>query len=301
MELNGDGHLDILSGTYSRKDKDMAGLFQVLHGSANGFQKAVVLNGSDGAPLILPQKDEVTDRICTRPFAVDYDGDGQLDIVAGNFTGTFGLFRGEGGGKFAPNATWLEGNDGPLRVDGHGDPFFVDWDGDGDLDLMSGSAAGGVFLFTNVGTRKEPKWGARTTLLEPSGHQGPAGADVQFGDAHCKAPAADTRIWVDDVDGDGKLDVLVGDQLTLLHVSKGVTEADAKKQLAAWQKKQQEFFESPPGDGEEAQKKWQQKYQALEEERDRFARPEMTGFIWLLRQKPDTKATGKATGNASGQ
>ena len=30
MELNGDGHLDILSGSYSRQSEDMAGLFQVL-------------------------------------------------------------------------------------------------------------------------------------------------------------------------------------------------------------------------------------------------------------------------------
>jgi len=296
VELNGDGHIDILSGTYSRKDKDMAGLFQVLWGTKDGWTKAEILKGTDGEPLILPQSKEVTDRICTRPFAVDYDGDGKLDIVAGNFGGTFGLFRGEGGGKFAPKATWLEGSGGKLQVDSHGDPFFVDWDKDGDLDLISGSARGGVYLFTNNGNRTEPKYGKRATLVEAAGNHGNGSGseDVKFGDAHCKAPAADTRVWVDDVDGDGKLDLLLGDQITLLHLGKGVEEADARKRLAAWQKKQQDFFKTETGDSPEAQKKWREQYEALEKERDEFARQEMTGFVWLLRQKANgQKANGQ--------
>jgi hypothetical protein len=300
VDLNGDGKLDILSGSYSRHDKDMAGLFQVLWGTGDGWKKATVLQGSDGEPLILPRTDEVTDRICTRPFAVDYDGDGNLDIVSGNFGGTFAMFRGEANGKFAPQATWLENGQGKLQVDAHSDPFFVDWDKDGDLDLVSGSAQGGVFLFRNEGTRKAPKWSARQTLLEQAGHHGHAtdGDGPTLGDAHLKGPSADTRVWVDDVDGDGMLDLLVGDQIVLVHAAKGVDEASAKKQFVAWQKKQQEFFQQPQGDGEAAQKEWQQKYEALEKERDAFARQEMTGFVWLLRQKgpatgKDAKANGK--------
>ena len=40
-------------------------------------------------------KENVTDKICTRPFAVDLNGDGKLDIVSGNFSGTFGFFAGD--------------------------------------------------------------------------------------------------------------------------------------------------------------------------------------------------------------
>ena len=48
-DIDGDGHLDILSGSYSRMDKDMAGLFQVLYGKADKtFRKAEVLKGTDG-------------------------------------------------------------------------------------------------------------------------------------------------------------------------------------------------------------------------------------------------------------
>lgn len=289
MDLDGDGAIDVLSGSYSRQDRDMAGLFQVLRGGKDGtWAKATVVNDSDGAPLILPRgdgDDDVIDRICTRPFACDLDGDGKLDLVVGNFRGTFGVFRGEGGGKFAANATWLERNGERLQVDGHGDPFVVDIDGDGDLDLVSGSAQGGVFLFANVGDRTKVVWGERQTLLAPAGHGITEPDAVKFGDAHVVAPGSDTRVWAADVDGDGKLDLLVGDRVTLLHVGKGVSEADARQKFLAWSKKQAEFFQQPQAETEDGMKKWQQDYQALEKEREAFATEDMTGFVWLLRGK----------------
>lgn len=303
MDLNGDGNLDILSGSYSRQDRDMAGLFQVLWGKPDGsFGKAQVLDGSDGQPLLLPKSENVTDRICTRPFAVDLDGDGNLDLVAGNFTGTFAWFRGEGKGKFAPTSTWLEQDGAPLRTDGHGDPFFVDWDQDGDFDLFSGSSQGGVFYFANEGSKTAPKFGKRITVLKAHGHAMP-GPDAKFGDAHLTGPSADTRVWVADVDKDGKLDLLVGDQIVLLHVAAGVTEDEARTKFAAWNKKQEALFkeqakraeqEAEAEKGEKGEQKaieitassdFQERYEALQKERDAFLVQESTGFVWLLRGK----------------
>ena len=121
MDIDGDGHRDILSGSYSRMEQDMAGLFQVLHGKADGtFRRAEVLKGTDGEPLIIPIKgrEQMTENICTRPFAVDWDGDGQLDLVVGNFAGTFYWFKGQGKGKFPPRPELIKAGDSPLRVAG---------------------------------------------------------------------------------------------------------------------------------------------------------------------------------------
>ena len=49
MDLNNDGHRDILSGSYSRMGESMAGLFQVLWGQGRGkFKQSAVLNGTEG-------------------------------------------------------------------------------------------------------------------------------------------------------------------------------------------------------------------------------------------------------------
>ena len=150
MDIDGDGRRDILSGSYSRMTNDMAGLFQVLHGKADGtFGKAEVLKGTDGEPLIIPVQskpgkgDDWVNNICTRPFAVDWDGDGHLDLVVGTFPGSLYLFKGQGHGKFLPKPEQMKAGDQPLKVEGHhGDPFVVDWDGDGHLDLVVGTFPG---------------------------------------------------------------------------------------------------------------------------------------------------------------
>ena len=289
MELDGDGHIDILSGSYSWHEQPMAGVFQLLRGSAGGgFRAAETLPGSDGKPLVITPRgdgdDAVVERICTRPFAVDLDGDGRLDLVAGNFRGTFAVFRGEAGGTFAPQNTWLEADGVPLQVDCHSDPFLVDWDGDGDFDLLSGSAEGGAFLFTNLGSRTAPTFAATpTTLLAP--HERTAEEPtVAFGDAHLTQPTRATRVWADDVDGDGKLDLLLGDSITLCHLQPGVDEAAARTAIAAWKKRQEALLASR-GEGEPSEADENRviaAFEALQQERAQVVRDEMTGFVWVM-------------------
>jgi hypothetical protein len=50
-------------------EKAMAGLFQVLRGQSDGaFKKSEVLNGTNGAPLIIPVEGENwVENICTGP------------------------------------------------------------------------------------------------------------------------------------------------------------------------------------------------------------------------------------------
>jgi hypothetical protein len=288
VDIDGDGHLDILSGSYSRMERDMAGLFQVLYGKGDGtFRKAEVLKGTDGKPLIIPAKgdEQLTEKICTRPFAVDWDGDGKLDLVVGNFSGTFYWFKGEGKGKFAPKPELIKSGGQPLRIPAaHSDPFVIDWDGDGDLDLLSGTSNGGVYWAENkAGKGKVPDLAPFRPLIQP-GHPVAPGQPLREGDL--KGPTHATRVWVADVNGDGKFDILVGDSVTLVSPVKGLSDAEFKKKYAEWEKEFKAVQASlNSGNDAKAQQKAVQEYQKVYNRRTEFMHEEMTGFVWLYLQK----------------
>jgi FG-GAP-like repeat len=272
VDLNGDGHRDILSGSYSRMEQEMAGLFQVLYGNEDRtFRKAEVLKGTDGQPLIIPIKgrEQMTENICTRPFAVDWDADGHLDLVVGNFSGTFYWFKGEGEGKFRPKPQPIKTGDRPLQIQGaHSDPFAIDWDGDGDLDLLSGSSNGGVQWAENrAGKGKLPELRPFQSLIKP----GRSAEDGQLlSEEQLTGPTTSTRVWVDDVNGDGKLDLLLGDSTTLVSPAKGLSEEEFKKKSAAWQARRSKGTED---------------FSKLYQQRDEFMKEDRTGFVWLYLQK----------------
>ena len=291
MDLNGDGQKDILSGSYSRMKGGMAGLFQVLFGNQDGeFKPATTLNGTDGEPLIIPVDDRKyqTENICTRPTAVDWDNDGDLDLIVGNFAGSFYVFKGEGNDKFAPNPELIksDGNQ-PLKITGaHSDPFVIDWDGDGDLDLLSGSSSGGVQWAENHAEKgqKRPVLKSFKTLIEP-------GKRVAYGspltEKDLTGPTASTRIWVDDVNVDGKLDILVGDCVSLVSPAKGLSVAEYKSRQAKWQKELSEAaaaMQDTKADATERQAASKQ-YSELYRKRSEFVTEERTGFVWLYVQK----------------
>lgn len=267
----------------------MAGLFQVLHGKGDGtFRRAEVLKGTDDKPLIIPIKgsQQMIENICTRPFAIDWDGDGHLDLVVGNFGGTFYWFKGQGKGKFSPKPEQIKAGESPLRVEGyHSDPFVIDWDGDGDLDVLSGSNNGGVQWAENrAGKGKSPELSPFRPLIPP-GPAIKAGRAVREDDL--TGPSQATRIWVEDVNADGKLDLLVGDSVTLISPAKGVSAEEFEKKFADWEK----AFEaastamSTIARDAKAQAKANEEFSKLYNRRSEFMNEERTGFVWLYLQK----------------
>jgi hypothetical protein len=288
VDIDGDGHLDILSGSYSRMDRDMAGLFQVLYGKGDGtFRKAEVLKGTDGQPLIIPADNDrnVTDKICTRPFAVDWDGDGNLDLVVGNFSGTFYWFKGQGKGKFLPKPEQIMADGKPLKLPGaHGDPFIIDLDGDGSMDLVSGCSDGGVYWARNkAGKGKVPDLAPFQPLIPPGKALKP-GQPLRESDL--TGPTHATRVWVADINGDGKLDLIVGDDVTLVSPAKGISDEELTKKYAEWEK----AFQTALGalnsaKDDKARQKASEEYRKVYSQRSAFMREEMTGFVWVYLQK----------------
>ncbi|HZN40853.1 MAG TPA: VCBS repeat-containing protein [Planctomycetota bacterium] len=294
MDLNDDGKIDILSGCYAHdaNKEGMAGLFSVFWGQkGRSWKRPEVLNGSDGEPLIITAggQDPDIDRICTRPTAVDLDGDGKLDIVSGNFRGTFAFFAGQGKGKFAEKSTLLMADGAPLAVNSHSDPSFVDWDRDGDLDLVTGSAHGGVFLCENSGSAKEPKFQKPRTLLEVAKRE-----SGKLGDEHLTGPLDDSRVCVDDVNDDGKFDLLVGDNVSLVQPGKGVAPAVAAAKFRDFEAKRGELVSRRPAEGaaEAAMKKFDDEFEKLRKDVEKFVSFERTGFVWVLYQKSPAPVTG---------
>ena len=321
MDLNDDGQQDILSGSYSRMGQPMAGLFQVLWGNPDGtFQTAKELTGTDGKPLEInpedfdPETSRVSvEKICTRPTAVDWDNDGDLDLVVGNFGGSFYVFLGEGQGKFSPTAELILVREEPLKILGaHSDPFVVDWDRDGDLDLLSGSSQGGVQWAENVAEV------GQVPVLKPFEALIKAGPSIQQGqllrESDLTGPMSSTRVWVDDVNGDGKLDILVGDNARLISPAEGMGEEEYQERYAAWQEQikeaSQQLVEIQKQETalEESEEKpsllpdWlsamigggaskspveqaRERLNNLYAERSEFMQSESTGFVWLYVQK----------------
>jgi hypothetical protein len=259
VDLDGDGHLDILSGSWPGE------LFFFRGGPNRSFAAPVKLKHKDGKTInigggLRPEsgdmiliagdaKFEKTDKgnviiyegqrievpegkqagitgTASAAHAVDWDSDGDMDLLVGEIGGNVYLVPNEGKPK-APSfgkERRLQAGGEPLHVQGDAGPFVADWDGDGKFDLLVGAGDGSVTLFRNTGTVKEPKLAAGEVLVTPGENR--YGADAP------KEPCRGHRskICVADWNGDGRLDLLLGDFATQKPEPKKLTPEEQAEQ-----------------------------------------------------------------------
>ena len=120
---------------------------------------------------------------------LDGDGDGDQDVLIGEANGGVHAYQNTGSDR-APMWTARPEWDPPVNFGHYPAPALGDVDGDGDSDLLVGSG-GDVRAFENVGSRTAPTWRERSGWkLTRVGN--------------------DPRPALADIDGDGRMDVLVG-------------------------------------------------------------------------------------------
>ena len=323
MDVTGDGINDIVSGSYWSNDENcpdgnpQAGYVYLLVGKGNGdFEPATPLRNVAGQPVTnVPLSREklenyATDdiewaNICTTGHLADYDADGDLDLIAGSMHNSIFIHINHAKDpQSAPAFDELPKKLSILLPDMHSDPHLFDWDQDGDLDIVSGSESGSVYLSVNAGTAEKPDFQEFQRLVHVD-----ASYQQTTDDGQTIQPGRNARVWVDDVNHDGKMDLLVGDSTTIENSIPGLSDEEAARMKSEYQseigpinEKRQAIYSQFEKDmkkvaeNQQAAEKLQEKLQkdliplneemmTVREKEKRFVDRTSTGHVWLYLQK----------------
>jgi len=113
----------------------------------------------------------------------------------------------DGAVAFVP-AGRLTADDSPLQFGSQEKPYWVDWDGDGDFDLVAGQSLGYIRLYRNVGTRVRPRFSAPVEV-EAEGRPIRIYRDGVLGGRHWHGPMGYPSVACVDWDGDGRFDLVI--------------------------------------------------------------------------------------------
>ncbi len=160
----------------------------------NGITCAPVFNQVGALPITNPELITPTANY-SRPQLVDYDGDGDFDLLVGEKFGANINYYENIGTNTAPIWGANQVNPNGLTIAQNGrSPFLVDIDGDGDKDAFIGTVDSGIAFRENTGNDTNPVYG--TTQIDPFGID--TGLDSYIAPTFA------------DIDNDGDLDLLFG-------------------------------------------------------------------------------------------
>lgn len=188
-DIDGDGDLDIVigeNGTSLDYYENTGGIGSSIYtqriGNSNPFNNVPINGGVD-----------------IHPNLADLDNDGDLDVALGGQVGKLFLYDNTGSAT-APTYVRRSDNSSPFNgidVGGLSAPNFADLDGDGDFDMVVGELDGVLNYYENTGTKSSPIYAPRTGITNPFD-----GIDV----------GQESTPDFADLDNDGDLDLVVGEQ-----------------------------------------------------------------------------------------
>ncbi len=157
-DLDNDGDADLLLGISN-------GAFRYYENISTGATPTFVVHTGTASPFNL-----LDVGLAARPALADIDGDGDLDLIAGESTGTFVYYENTGTAAAAA-FTLRTGAASPFNGFVPGlqvNPAFADFDRDGDLDMVfTGSLSSVAGYYENTGSATAPVFIQRTGGANP--------------------------------------------------------------------------------------------------------------------------------------